>query len=143
MHWYANFSRLGLKWSNLLFSNYITIYILLVIIHLQINNNLRCYDLAMELSDSILETLPQNYAEQVFFVTLLHCILAFFPLSLAISYPSAHVTCCQFWQFFPGKKNYISCIMIKGFLALFPLSLPISLPSSHVTCYQFWQCFSW
>lgn len=31
----------------------------------QINNNLRCYDLAMELSNSTLEALPQNYAEQV------------------------------------------------------------------------------
>ncbi|KAL3639283.1 SNARE-binding exocyst subunit S6 [Castilleja foliolosa] len=30
-----------------------------------INNNLRCYDLAMELSSSTLEALPQNYAEQV------------------------------------------------------------------------------
>ncbi|KAL9171923.1 hypothetical protein ABFS82_03G012100 [Erythranthe guttata] len=29
-----------------------------------INNNLRCYDLAMELSSSTLEALPQNYAEQ-------------------------------------------------------------------------------
>lgn len=32
-----------------------------------INNNLRCYDLSMELSSSILEALPQNYAEQVNF----------------------------------------------------------------------------
>ncbi|KAL2467974.1 Exocyst complex component SEC6 [Forsythia ovata] len=32
-----------------------------------INNNLRCYDLAMELSSSTLESLPQNYAEQVNF----------------------------------------------------------------------------
>ncbi|KAL0806594.1 hypothetical protein Bca101_099086 [Brassica carinata] len=32
-----------------------------------INNNLRCYDLAMELSNSTLEALPQNYAEQVNF----------------------------------------------------------------------------
>ncbi|OWM65758.1 hypothetical protein CDL15_Pgr015182 [Punica granatum] len=32
-----------------------------------INNNLRCYDLAMELSTSTLEALPQNYAEQVNF----------------------------------------------------------------------------
>ncbi|KAJ4972759.1 hypothetical protein NE237_005933 [Protea cynaroides] len=32
-----------------------------------VNNNLRCYDLAMELSNSILEALPQNYAEQVNF----------------------------------------------------------------------------
>lgn len=31
----------------------------------QINNNLRCYDLAMELSNSTIEALPQNYAEQV------------------------------------------------------------------------------
>ncbi|GMP46165.1 hypothetical protein CsSME_00014425 [Camellia sinensis var. sinensis] len=30
-----------------------------------INNNLRCYDLAMELSNSTLEALPQSYAEQV------------------------------------------------------------------------------
>ncbi|KAJ6744868.1 hypothetical protein OIU79_031071 [Salix purpurea] len=30
-----------------------------------VNNNLRCYDLAMELSSSTLEALPQNYAEQV------------------------------------------------------------------------------
>uniref|UniRef100_A0A2P2KJZ0 Exocyst complex component SEC6-like n=1 Tax=Rhizophora mucronata TaxID=61149 RepID=A0A2P2KJZ0_RHIMU len=30
-----------------------------------INNNLRCYDLAMELSNSIIEALPQNYAEQL------------------------------------------------------------------------------
>ncbi|GFZ14758.1 similar to SEC6 [Actinidia rufa] len=30
-----------------------------------INNNLRCYDLAMELSSSTLEALPQSYAEQV------------------------------------------------------------------------------
>ncbi|CAN7086542.1 unnamed protein product [Brassica oleracea var. botrytis] len=29
-----------------------------------INNNLRCYNLAMELSNSTLEALPQNYAEQ-------------------------------------------------------------------------------
>ncbi|KAF5193049.1 Exocyst complex component sec6, partial [Thalictrum thalictroides] len=29
-----------------------------------INNNLRCYDLAMELSSSTMEALPQNYAEQ-------------------------------------------------------------------------------
>ncbi|XP_057485412.1 exocyst complex component SEC6-like isoform X2 [Actinidia eriantha] len=29
-----------------------------------INNNLRCYDLAMELSSSTLEALPQSYAEQ-------------------------------------------------------------------------------
>ncbi|KAL0800789.1 hypothetical protein Bca101_055964 [Brassica carinata] len=32
-----------------------------------INNNLRCYDLAMELSNSTLEALPPNYAEQVNF----------------------------------------------------------------------------
>ncbi|KAJ8419956.1 hypothetical protein Cgig2_022438 [Carnegiea gigantea] len=32
-----------------------------------INNNLRCYDLAMELSNSTLEALPENYAEQVSF----------------------------------------------------------------------------
>ncbi|XP_034701775.1 exocyst complex component SEC6-like isoform X1 [Vitis riparia] len=32
-----------------------------------INNNLRCYDLALELSSSTLEALPQNYAEQVNF----------------------------------------------------------------------------
>ncbi|PON45885.1 Exocyst complex component Sec [Parasponia andersonii] len=32
-----------------------------------INNNLRCYDLATELSTSIIEALPQNYAEQVNF----------------------------------------------------------------------------
>ncbi|KAB5529982.1 hypothetical protein DKX38_020063 [Salix brachista] len=33
----------------------------------QVNNNLRCYDLAMELSSSTIEALPQNYAEQVNF----------------------------------------------------------------------------
>ncbi|KAI5445372.1 hypothetical protein KIW84_013564 [Lathyrus oleraceus] len=33
----------------------------------RINNNLRCYDLAMELSNSTIEVLPQNYAEQVNF----------------------------------------------------------------------------
>ncbi|KAK1393051.1 exocyst complex component SEC6 [Heracleum sosnowskyi] len=32
-----------------------------------INNNLRCYDLSMELSNSTLEALPENYAEQVNF----------------------------------------------------------------------------
>ncbi|XP_028763953.1 exocyst complex component SEC6 [Neltuma alba] len=32
-----------------------------------INNNLRCYDLAMELSNSTIEALPQNFAEQVNF----------------------------------------------------------------------------
>lgn len=32
-----------------------------------INNNLRCYDLAMELSTSTIEALPENYAEQVNF----------------------------------------------------------------------------
>uniref|UniRef100_A0A6N2KB11 Uncharacterized protein n=1 Tax=Salix viminalis TaxID=40686 RepID=A0A6N2KB11_SALVM len=32
-----------------------------------VNNNLRCYDLAMELSSSTIEALPQNYAEQVNF----------------------------------------------------------------------------
>ncbi|GMP46163.1 hypothetical protein CsSME_00014425 [Camellia sinensis var. sinensis] len=32
-----------------------------------INNNLRCYDLAMELSNSTLEALPQSYAEQINF----------------------------------------------------------------------------
>lgn len=32
-----------------------------------INNNLRCYDLAMELSSSTIEALPHNYAEQVNF----------------------------------------------------------------------------
>ncbi|XP_047340978.1 exocyst complex component SEC6 [Impatiens glandulifera] len=32
-----------------------------------INNNLRCYDLAMELSNSTLEALPQSYAEQITF----------------------------------------------------------------------------
>ncbi|PPS09420.1 hypothetical protein GOBAR_AA11226 [Gossypium barbadense] len=32
-----------------------------------INNNLRCYDLALELSNSIIEALPQNYADQVNF----------------------------------------------------------------------------
>ncbi|XWS41264.1 hypothetical protein CRYUN_Cryun17cG0066400 [Craigia yunnanensis] len=32
-----------------------------------INNNLRCYDLAMELSNSIIEALPQNYGDQVNF----------------------------------------------------------------------------
>ncbi|GAY39615.1 hypothetical protein CUMW_045740 [Citrus unshiu] len=34
---------------------------------IQINNNLRCYDLAMELSTSTIESLPPNYAEQVNF----------------------------------------------------------------------------
>ena len=33
----------------------------------RINNNLCCYDLAMELSNSTIEVLPQNYAEQVNF----------------------------------------------------------------------------
>ncbi|KAC9119108.1 hypothetical protein E3N88_46333 [Mikania micrantha] len=32
-----------------------------------INNNLRCYDLAMELASSTIEALPENYAEQVNF----------------------------------------------------------------------------
>ncbi|OMP01169.1 hypothetical protein COLO4_12104 [Corchorus olitorius] len=32
-----------------------------------INNNLRCYDLAMELSNGIMEALPQNYGDQVNF----------------------------------------------------------------------------
>ncbi|KAI3930703.1 hypothetical protein MKX01_037149 [Papaver californicum] len=32
-----------------------------------INNNLHCYDLAMELSSSTIEALPQNYADQVNF----------------------------------------------------------------------------
>ncbi|KAK2978601.1 hypothetical protein RJ640_006720 [Escallonia rubra] len=32
-----------------------------------INNNLRCYELAMELSTSTLEALPQSYAEQINF----------------------------------------------------------------------------
>lgn len=32
-----------------------------------INNNLRCYDLAMELSNSTIEALPPNYADQVNF----------------------------------------------------------------------------
>ncbi|XP_058216279.1 exocyst complex component SEC6-like [Rhododendron vialii] len=32
-----------------------------------INNNFRCYDLAMELSNSTLEALPQSYAEQIIF----------------------------------------------------------------------------
>ncbi|KAF7827068.1 exocyst complex component SEC6 [Senna tora] len=32
-----------------------------------INNNLRCYDLAMELSNSTIEALPENFAEQVNF----------------------------------------------------------------------------
>lgn len=32
-----------------------------------INNNLRCYDLALELSNSTLEALPQSYAEQINF----------------------------------------------------------------------------
>ncbi|XP_058096627.1 exocyst complex component SEC6-like isoform X2 [Magnolia sinica] len=32
-----------------------------------INNNLRCYDLALELSNSTMEALPPNYAEQVNF----------------------------------------------------------------------------
>lgn len=32
-----------------------------------INNNLRCYDLALDLSNSVLEALPANYAEQVNF----------------------------------------------------------------------------
>ncbi|KAK9134365.1 hypothetical protein Syun_013695 [Stephania yunnanensis] len=32
-----------------------------------INNNLRCYDLAMELGSSTIEALPQNYTEQVNF----------------------------------------------------------------------------
>ncbi|THG04102.1 hypothetical protein TEA_025424 [Camellia sinensis var. sinensis] len=35
-----------------------------------INNNLRCYDLAMELSNSTLEALPQSYAEQYKFYAL-------------------------------------------------------------------------
>lgn len=34
----------------------------------QINNNLRCYDLAMELSNSTMEALPPNYAEQVMWI---------------------------------------------------------------------------
>lgn len=39
--------------------------LLLPIILWQINNNLRCYDLASELSATTLEALPENYAEQV------------------------------------------------------------------------------
>jgi hypothetical protein len=31
----------------------------------QINNNMHCYELSLELSSSTLEALPQNYAEQV------------------------------------------------------------------------------
>ncbi|KAH7524940.1 hypothetical protein FEM48_Zijuj06G0172500 [Ziziphus jujuba var. spinosa] len=40
-----------------------------------INNNLRCYDLAMELSNSTIEALPQNYAEQVIPYDLSNAIL--------------------------------------------------------------------
>jgi hypothetical protein len=39
----------------------------------QINNNLRCYDLAMELSNSTMEALPQNYAEQVTYMITFIC----------------------------------------------------------------------
>lgn len=46
----------------------------------QINNNLRCYDLAMELSNSTLEALPQNYAEQV-------CRLNAFTVSFLFPHP--------------------------------------------------------
>ncbi|KAF7144185.1 hypothetical protein RHSIM_Rhsim05G0166700 [Rhododendron simsii] len=55
-----------------------------------INNNLRCYDLAMELSNSTLEALPQSYAEQInfedtckgFLEVAKHYVLAFTPISL-------------------------------------------------------------
>uniref|UniRef100_A0A803MIY1 Exocyst complex component Sec6 n=1 Tax=Chenopodium quinoa TaxID=63459 RepID=A0A803MIY1_CHEQI len=51
-----------------------------------INNNLRCYDLAMELSNSTLEALPQNYAEQMVFKVDQggHCVDDFGALSVIL-----------------------------------------------------------
>lgn len=43
----------------------------------QINNNLRCYELSTELSNSTMESLPPNYAEQVFFSTFFSCFTYF------------------------------------------------------------------
>lgn len=50
--WISYFSLMLIIWS-------------LYCVWVQINNNLRCYELSSELSSSTLEALPQNYAEQV------------------------------------------------------------------------------
>lgn len=62
----------------------------------QINNNLRCYDLAMELSNSTLEALPQNYAEQV--IPLCHYFLYLLSPGLSIVHESSCIL--------PGAKNW-------------------------------------
>jgi exocyst complex component 3 len=43
---------------------FVSYHVVLVLFE-QINNNLRCYELSSELSSSTLESLPENYAEQV------------------------------------------------------------------------------
>lgn len=55
---------INIPWFRI-FCNYINIYIAHNILWWQINNNLRCYDLAMELSTSTIEALPPNYGDQV------------------------------------------------------------------------------
>ena len=78
----------------------LTVYILTKISYcycVQINNNLRCYDLAMELSNSTMEALPQNYAEQVIFllIQVLFSSSSFIiPLSLSLSLSGSWLLQC-------------------------------------------------
>ncbi|XP_028757898.1 exocyst complex component SEC6-like [Neltuma alba] len=55
------------------------------------NNNLRCYDLAMELSNTIIEALPQKFAEQVNFEDACKGFLD-------VAKEAVHLTACVFFE---------------------------------------------
>ncbi|XP_048432445.1 exocyst complex component SEC6 isoform X2 [Pyrus x bretschneideri] len=71
-----------------------------------VNNNLRCYDLAMELSNSTLEALPQNYAEQVNFEDTCKGFLE-------VAKEAVHQTVCVIFED-PGVQDLLVKLYQKG-----------------------------
>ncbi|KAG0502028.1 hypothetical protein HPP92_002100 [Vanilla planifolia] len=73
-----------------------------------INNNLRCYELSTELSNSTLEALPQNYAEQVNFEDTCKGFLE-------VAKDAVHQTVNVIFED-PVYRNYLSSFIRKVFI---------------------------
>lgn len=131
----------GVYNSNLGFLNFLH-YITWGIIYFgwcQINNNLRCHELSMDLSNNILEALPQNYAEQVII-----CNYAYFLFRRLLCYQK-EIICTWFdvydllsdsWSTAPLHKTPLCCIIKKYNKKLFGI---IHLCNGIVTAGQFWR----
>jgi hypothetical protein len=102
VHWYM-FCPFRTKFDmNFLFSS--VAYYLFLILNVQINNNLRCYELSLELSSSTLEALPQNYAEQVP-ICVKACRNQFCYFCLVVNNDSCHLKTIRRWETVRSARN--------------------------------------